>query len=377
MKIVKVEAFPVSLPLKKPFTIALGTMTHSPHAVVQITTDDGIVGYGEASTWHVVYGYDQHELVWIVNQYLGPAVLGMDINDIEAILARMDMVLPKNLMAKAGVEIACQDARAKAFGVSLAQVIGGPLRNPVEAIEAIDIVPLEEASRMAVRYVENGFRYIKIKIGLDWKEDVERVRVVRETAGPEIQIRVDGNQGYDRASAMRACQAMEKYDLQWIEQPLPDWDLEGLALLAEALWTPIAVDESIYTIHDVYKVVKAKAADVINIKVPKCGGISSSLKIAHAAISMGVPCFLGGCIETGVGAAAALQFAVCAPNLVKGVELIGSGAFTDDIITEPLITDHGVFTLSQKPGIGVEVDEKKLKRYSKIKTKYPKKGGKL
>jgi o-succinylbenzoate synthase len=377
MKIVKVEAFPVSLPLKKPFTIALGTMTHSPHAVVRITTDEGVVGYGEASTWHVVYGYDQHELVWAIEQYLGPAVMGMDVSDIEAILARMDMVLPKNLMAKAGVEIACQDARTKALGASLSQVIGGPLRYPIEAIEAIDIVPLEEASRMAARYVENGFRYIKIKIGLDWKEDVERVRVVRETVGPEIQIRVDGNQGYDRASAMKACQVMEQFELQWIEQPLPDWDLEGLALLAEALWTPIAVDESIYGIHDVYKVVKAKAADVINIKVPKCGGISPSLKIAHAAISMGVPCFLGGCIETGVGAAAALQFGACAPNLVKGVELIGSSAFTDDIITEPLITDHGVFNLPQKTGIGVEVDEAKLERYSKVKTKYPKKGGRL
>jgi o-succinylbenzoate synthase len=366
MKIIKVEAFPVSLPLKKPFTIALGTMTHSPHTVVRVTTDEGIVGYGEASTWHVVYGYDQQELVWVVNHYLGPAVLGIDVCHSEAILSRMDSVLPKNLMAKAGIEIACQDARAKALGVSLSQVIGGPLRHPIEAIEAIDIVPLKEASRMAVQYVEEGFRTIKIKIGLDWKEDVERVRVVREAVGPEIQLRVDGNQGFDRASATRACQAMESYGLQWIEQPLPDWDLEGLASLAEALWTPIAVDESIYTLHDVYKVVKAKAADVINIKVSKCGGISPSLKIAHAAFSMGVPCFLGGCIETGVGAAAALQFAACAPNLVKGVELIGSSAFTDDIIAEPLITDRGIFTLPQKTGIGVEVDEAKLKRYSSL-----------
>jgi o-succinylbenzoate synthase len=364
MKIVKVEAFPVALPLKKPFAIALGTMTHSPHAVVRITTDAGIIGYGEASTWHVVYGYDQHELVWVIDHYLGPAVIGLDVSDIEAILARMDSVLPKNLMAKAGVEIACQDARAKALGVPLYQVLGGRVRNPVEAIEAIDIVPLEEAAEMAARHLKNGFRYIKIKIGLDWKEDVERVRVVRESVGPEIRIRVDGNQGYDRASAMKACEAMERFDLQWIEQPLPDWDLEGLAMLAEALWTPIAVDESLYTIHDVYKVVKAKAADVINIKVPKCGGISSSLKIAHAASSMGIPCFLGGCIETGVGAAAALQFGACAPNLFQGVELIGSSAFTIDIITEPLVTDRGVFALPQKPGIGVEVDEEKLKRYS-------------
>ena len=365
MKIVKVETFPVSLPLKKPFKIALGTMTHSPHAVVRITTDEGIVGYGEASTWHVVYGYDQHELVWAIERYLGPAVLGMDAMNVEAIFERMDSVLPKNLMAKGGIEIACQDARAKALGIPIFRLLGGPLRNPVETIEAVDIVPLETAARMAAEYVESGFRYLKIKVGLDPREDVERVRVVREAAGPEVKIRVDGNQGYDRASAMKACQAMERFDLQWIEQPLPDWDLEGLAMLAEAFHTPIAVDESLYSLHDVYKIAKAKAADVINIKVAKCGGILPSLKIAHAAQSVGIPCFLGGCIETGVGAAAALQFAASAPNLFQGVELIGSGAFTDDILTEPLSMNRGVVTLSEKPGIGVDVDEEKLKHYSR------------
>jgi muconate cycloisomerase len=158
---------------------------------------------------------------------------------------------------------------------------------------------------------------------------------------------------------------MERFDLQWIEQPLPDWDLEGLAMLAEAFHTPIAVDESLYSLHDVYKIAKAKAADVINIKVAKCGGILPSLKIAHAAQSVGIPCFLGGCIETGVGAAAALQFAASSPNLLQGVELVGSGAFTEDILAEPLSMNRGAVTLSEKPGIGVDVDEVKLNHYSR------------
>jgi len=365
MKIVRVEAFPVSLPLKKPFTIALGTMTHSPHAVVRITTDAGIIGYGEASTWHVVYGYDQHELVWVVNQYLGPAVIGMEVSDIEAILARMDMALPKNLMAKAGIEIACQDARAKASDIPLFQLMGGRLKHPIEVIEVIDILPFDESEKLAAKHVENGFRCIKIKIGLNPKEDVERVRVVREAVGPEIRLRVDGNQGYDRATAMKACQAMERFELQWIEQPLPDWDLEGLALLADMLTTPIAVDESVYTLQDVYKVVKAKAADVINIKVAKCGGIVPSLKIAHASASMGVPCFLGGCIETGVGTAAALHFGACAPNLFPGLEIAGSGPFTNDIIEAPFVATRGVIELPDRPGLGIVVKEEKLKHYSR------------
>jgi o-succinylbenzoate synthase len=365
MKIVEVEAFPVSLPLKKPFTIALGTMTHSTHAVVRITTDEGVVGYGEASTWHVVYGYDQHELVWAIDRYLGPAVKGMEVTEMEAILARMDAVLPKNLMAKAGVEIACQDARAKALGASLSHLIGGRLKDPLEVIEVVDIVPHEEAASMAIRHMESGFRCLKIKIGLSPKDDIERVRIVREAVGPDIRIRIDGNQGYDRATALKVCQAMERFDLQWIEQPLPDWDLEGMAMLAQAIHTPIAVDESLYTLQDVYKIAKAKAADVINIKVAKCGGITNSLKIAHAARAMGIPCFLGGCIETGVGTAAALHFGSCSPNLFSALEIAGSGPFTDDIIEEPFVAVRGAVRLPSGPGLGIVVNEEKLRHYSR------------
>ena len=159
---------------------------------------------------------------------------------------------------------------------------------------------------------------------------------------------------------------METFRLQWIEQPLPDWDIEGLAMLAQVLWTPIALDESIYTVHDVYRIAKAKAADVINIKVSKCGGITPSLKIANAAASMGIPCFLGGCIETGVGTAAALHFAACAPNLFPAVELVGSSMFTDDIVKEPFFASRGAMPLPEKPGIGVEVDEEKLRCYSQL-----------
>ncbi len=367
MKIMSVEAFPAALPLKKPFTIALGTMTHSPHVVVKMTTDDGIIGYGEASTWHVVYGYDQHELVWVIDRYLGPAVKGMDPADLEAIHARMDAVIPKNLMAKAGIEIACQDARAKALGTSVSRLIGGTLKAPLEVIEVVDIVPHQEAAKMAREFVKLGLRCLKIKIGLNPKEDIERVRVVREAVGPDIRLRIDGNQGYDRASALKVSLAVEKFDLQWIEQPLPDWDLEGLALIADAVHTPIAVDESLYTLHDVYKLAKAKAADVINIKVSKCGGITNSLKIASAAESVGIPCFLGGCIETGVGTAAALHFGACSPNLFPGLEIAGSGPFTDDIIEKPFVAQNGVVHLPDGPGLGVTVNEEKLKFYSRKK----------
>ena len=229
-------------------------MTHSPNVVVRVTTDEEIMGYGEASTWHVVYGYDQQSVVQAIERYLGPAVIGTDPLDIEGIVSRMDFVLPKNRMAKAGIETACQDVRGKAAGLPLVRLLGGGNPEAVEVIAAVDIVPPSEAETLTRLWVEKGFGCIKIKVGLDVLEDVERVRVVRETAGPGMRLRVDGNQGYDRASAMKACKAFEAFDLQWIEQPLPEWDFEGMAALARNFSTPIAVDESIAGLHDVYRV---------------------------------------------------------------------------------------------------------------------------
>ena len=365
MKIVTIEVFPVALPLKKPFSIALGTTTHTFHTIVKITTDEGIFGFGEGATWHVVYGYDQHALDWAVERYLGPAIVGMDPFDIERILLTMERALPGSLMAKAAVEIACQDIRGKALGVPVYRLLGGVLTDPVETIEVVDIVPPEEAARMAEGFAREGCRFIKIKVGLDAAADIERVREVREAVGPDICLRVDGNQGYDRAAAAKACRAFEAFNLQWIEQPLPYWDIEGLAALARELATPIAVDESMYGVHDLYRVARAHAADVINIKLSKCGGITNSLKIANAAQAMGLPCFLGGCIETGLGSTAALHFAACCPNLYAGIEMHGSMPFKDDILAEPLIPDRGTLPLPTNPGLGVEVQPDKLARYSK------------
>ncbi len=366
MKITGVEAFAAPLPLRKPFTIALGTMTHSPNVVVRIATDEGVIGYGEASTWHVVYGYDQSSLIQAIERYLGPSVLGMDPLDLRGILGQMDRALPKNRMAKSGIETACQDLRGKAAGLPLARLLGGPLPDSVEVIAAVDIVPPAEAEALASLWVGQGFGCLKIKVGLDLRADVERVRVVRQAVGPGVKIRVDGNQGYDRAAAMKACKAFEPYDLQWFEQPLPDWDFEGLAALVDLACVPIALDESIEGPHDVHRAAASRAADVINIKIAKCGGITNSLKVAHAAEAAGLPCFLGGNIETGVGIAIALHFAVGCPNLVPVVEIPGSRIFTDDVVTQPFVPKSGRLALPTGPGIGVEVDERKLRRYDEL-----------
>ncbi len=364
MKVKSVEAFPVSIPLKNPFKIALGTMTHSPHAIVKLTLENDMVGWGEASTWHAVYGCDQHMLVWVIKNYLGSAIVGKEIFQIEHVIEKMDRVIPENSMAKAGVEIALCDAWAKCLKTPLHRLIGGALRDTLPVIEGVDIIDPKEASAKAVKYVEQGFQCIKVKIGLDPNEDIERVAEVRRAVGEKVLIRVDANQGYDRSSALKVCRAMERFSLQWIEQPLAHWDIEGLAKLAKVIGTPIALDESVCTVQDAYQVIKAGAADVINIKISKCGGILKSKKIAAIAESAGIPCFLGSCLETGIGTTAGLQFAASCSNLDPHIELVGSGYYIDDIIFNPPIPKAGHHSLPTINGIGVEVDEEKLKKYS-------------
>ena len=165
-------------------------------------------------------------------------------------------------------------------------------------------------------------------------------------------MRVDGNCGYDRATALRVFRPMEEAGLEWIEQPLPGWDLEGMAMLGQRLDTPMAVDESMYTDHDAALCIRLGAAQVVNIKVAKCGGIYRSQKIAQVCQASGVPCFLGGCIETTVGTAAALHFYAATPNVVSAAEIHGSPFYVDDVVDEPFALQNGALAVPDGPGLG-------------------------
>jgi muconate cycloisomerase len=189
------------------------------------------------------------------------------------------------------------------------------------------------------------------------------VEAVRKAVADGVRIRVDGNQGYDRATSMWVFSRMEAVGLEWIEQPLPHWDLEGLRDLCQRLDTPVAVDESVHTPEEAMRVIRAGAADVVNIKVTKCGGIDRSQKIAALCEAAGVPCYVGGCIETHPGVAASAHFYAATPNIVSAAEIRGESAYVDDVVASPLIELDGAIVLPQGPGLGVTVDEEKVARY--------------
>jgi len=233
----------------------------------------------------------------------------------------------------------------------------------VPVVGVVDIVPPPQAEAMAKDLVARGYRVIKVKIGLDAQQDLQRVKSVRKAVGDGIRIRVDGNQGYDRATAMWVFARMEEVGLEWIEQPLPHWDLEGLQALCQRLDTPVAVDESVHTPEDAMRVIRTDAADVVNIKVTKCGGIDRSQKIAAVCAAAGIPCYVGGCIETHPGVAASVHFYAATPNIVSAAELRAESAYVDDVVVTPLVELDGAIALPKAPGLGVAVDEEKVARY--------------
>lgn len=363
MKIVDAEAIAIRIPLRQSFTIALGTLTHTNHVLVRMIDDEGRVGWGETTTFHVVYGYDQKSLYHVLTDYLIAAVKGLDPHDMALLHQRMDQAIPFNLMAKCAIDLAAYDLVGQAEGIPIHKLVGGKRIDRVPVTEAVGIVSPEEAVARAKERVAEGFGVIKVKIGMDPHQDLKRIEAVREALGDTVKLRVDGNQGYDRATALWVLARMEPLGLEWIEQPLPYWDLEGLATLASRLNTPIAVDESVYTPCDAHRVIAMAAADVVNIKIVKCGGIYRSQKIAALCEAAGVPCFLGGCIETTPGTAAQVHFYAATPNIISAAETGGSLYYVDDVVKQPMVMECGSVKLPEGSGLGVVVDEEKVARY--------------
>ncbi|MBK8023867.1 MAG: hypothetical protein IPK19_21145 [Chloroflexi bacterium] len=187
--------------------------------------------------------------------------------------------------------------------------------------------------RKADEAVRQGARTVKMKIGIDPRDDLDRVREVRRVIGPDVRFRVDANQGCNLSDYMTTFRRMEAYDLEFLEQPLPTWDLDGLRRLCAALDTPVLIDEGVYTPHDLMTLIRHEAVDAVNIKIEKTG-LSGGKRIAAIAEAAGLPCIVGSMIETGVGTAAGVHFAISAPGVTMPARSVPPAMFFDEDVIE-------------------------------------------
>ena len=334
------------------------------YVIVEIDSDSGITGVGEACTDIGFFGEPLEEVQSAIDLYLGPKLIGKDPFDREQLLYEIDF--PGNSCAKSGIDLALHDLLGKALEIPVCNLIGGSQRRQVLAVMEVAGGAPDGMARQCVEWVAQGVRGFKAKVGGIPEEDAERLAAIRAAVGPEIMLRADANQGYTPKEAIRLCRLCERRDvgLELLEQPVPKWDLAGMAQVRAAVDVLIEADEAAYTPHDVVQIARHQAADVINIKIGKAGGLYQSKKIAAVAEAAGLECVIGTAWGLGIKVAAKLHLAAATRSLRDGVEFTEL-MLHDMLLAGPQAADlappfsDGYLNVPLGPGLGVTLDEPK------------------
>ncbi len=340
------------------------------YVIVTIETDEGASGIGEAVTDIGFFGEPVEEVRSAIDVHLGPRLKGKDPFDRETILNSIDF--RGNSCAKAGIDLALHDLIGKVLGVPVCVLLGGKVRRRVPVSVEIAGGPPDGMARFCLSGMEHGIRAFKAKIGGIPEDDVERVAAMRAAAGPGVAIRADANQGYSVKEAIRFCHLAERrgVGIDLLEQPVAAWDLDGMAHVRASVDTLIEADESAYSIHDVINIIRRNAADVINIKIDKAGGLYAAKKIAAIAEAAGLKCVLGTAFGLGPEVAAKLHLAASTVGVTDAVE------FTEILLHENLLLPpagnalalpldaDGCMPVPEGPGLGVDFDPERFEAFT-------------
>ena len=323
MKIAKIETSEIMIPLVTPFKTALRTVENVHDVIVRITADTGEEGFGEAPPTAVITGDTLGSIKCAIDDFIAPSLVGMDIDDIDGIMKQLHGCILKNTSAKAAVDMAVYDLFAKSCKKPLYKVLGGS-RKEIETDLTISVNDIDEMVADSLKAVKEGFKILKIKVGKDGSRDIERISAIRQAVGPDIKLRIDANQGWDSKEAVRIIHKLEDLDIgiDLVEQPVPAHDFAGMRFVTSRVETPILADESVFSVQDAVRIIEERAADLINIKLMKTGGIYEAQKICALAESYGVECMIGCMLESKIAVSAAAHLAA-ARGVITRADLDG------------------------------------------------------
>jgi L-alanine-DL-glutamate epimerase-like enolase superfamily enzyme len=357
-RIAAVETATVTLAASTALAVrgARGGHLESSFVLVRVSTDDGVSGHGEISATPIWSGEDHVSATHFVRELLAPALIGEPLRSVAALSARMDRVLAGNPFTKAGVNTALWDVLGRRAGLPVVELLGGPFRDRVPIKMSLSgdgdvLAGSLEAARA------RGVGAFKVKVGLGLPGDIERFALARELAGADAFLGADANGGWTRADAARAIAELAVHGAAFAEQPLAPDDVEGLAGL-RGRGLPIVADESVFSLGDVARVVRAGAADVVSVYVGKSAGLERALLAMRTLAVFGVDSLLGSNGEMGLGAAAQLHVA-CASERLSGFpsDIIGQLYYDEETLREPVQIDGRFAYLPAGPGLGVEPAE--------------------
>ena len=305
--------FVLDIPLRDVFTIATMSLSTAQNLLVEIRTDQGLIGWGEASSLRSIVGETQGINIAAARE-LKPLLMGKNPLAVRPLMEQLDAYLPHNPTLKSAIDMSLFDIAAQACGLPLYAYLGGEKRE----METDLTIGIDEASRAAEKALAAqamGFRIIKVKVGRSLQEDARRLTEIRRAIGPQTVLRIDANQGWDRITAARSLRAFEELDIEFCEQPCRADDLQGMRYVHQHAPIPVMADEAIFSPADALEVIRRDAAAFFNVKLSKSAGIHQAQQIAHVAAAGFRPCMIGCMSESRLGITAAAHFACTCPAI--------------------------------------------------------------
>lgn len=353
MKITKVKLGRISVPLRTPFKTALRSVNSVEDVIVEVHTDTGAVGYGEAPPTGAITGDTTGAILGAIQDHIAKTIIGRDVDELEPLLQAIQKCIVGNSSAKAAVDMAVWDLYGQLYHIPVYKLLGGGRKNIVTDI-TISVNDPETMASDALKALARGYDCLKMKVGVDPTLDVARLKAVRDAVGKETVIRIDANQAWQPKQAVRLLNQMQEQglDIELVEQPVAAHDFEGLKYVTERSYVPVLADEAVFSPENAMTIMKMGAADLINIKLMKCGGIYNALKIASAAEVFGVQCMIGCMLEAKISVNAAVHLA-CAKNIITKVDLDGPVLCSEDPILGGAVFNEKNITVSDAPGLGI------------------------
>ncbi|CAH1677362.1 Muconate cycloisomerase [Hyphomicrobiales bacterium] len=364
----RIRVFLIESPIKMARQQGVGNVKGTVKRVlVELTASSGLVGWGEAAPWEVFTGTAEAAFA-AIDVYLRPLVIGAPIDRIRALTLQMNKVLVGHGEAKLAIETAMFDILGQSSGLSIADLLGGRVRDTIPLSFSIADPDFDADMRRMEEMVPQGNRIFKVKTGVKThKEDVAHLEAMRNAFGDRIDLRIDYNQALQPFGAIKTLRDVDQFRPTFIEQPVPRDCLTAMASFAADLDTPILADESCFNARDLQEIIRLNAADAISVKLMKTGGMLSGQALMALADLASLPGYGGTLWEGGVALAAGTQFIAATPGISLGCEFyMPHHVLTEDVLEEKIENRNGEVVVPDGPGLGIRVSENSLRSNARV-----------
>lgn len=363
MEITEIETVPFGIPAGG-FADSYTTFDRAKAVLVKVHCDSGHVGIGEACALEPeFYGETLESIEATIHGHVAPAITGMDPRNVNRVLAQVDRALARVTCVKEGIDLALHDLLGKVREVPVWELLGGKFRDRVRIASEIGSDEPEAMAERAREIVDEGITVIKLKGSADTALDIERVRAVHDAVGAEAALRIDPNTAWSTTGTIQVMTAVADCGLEVLEQPIPTGDLKGLAHIRRNTDVPVMADESVFTTKEAVKLHDYDAADLLNLKIAKTGGLSNGKRFEAVADALGLGAIAGTELEPGIASVAKIHFAASLRNHPLASEFTEVVQLDGSILVDPPELVSGALVVPDGPGFGVEIDEDRLAEY--------------